>query len=100
MGQGCNYINDHALSAKGKSLLLNGSPVLLLTDICEEALLGVRFNAIRSVMLTYDDGVTLLNEPLKDGRGIKTLMFPKSVNIRHSGPLTGRLSGSMQIQPC
>jgi len=34
-------LNDHALSAKGESLLLNLSPVLLLADVGEEAHDGV-----------------------------------------------------------
>lgn len=36
-------INDHALGAKGQSLLLNGLEVFLLANVCEEALRGLEF---------------------------------------------------------
>lgn len=39
-------LNDHALSAKGESLLLNRRPVLLLTDVSEEANDGVALLAV------------------------------------------------------
>lgn len=42
--------DNHLLGAEGNGLLLNGGPVLLLTDIGQEA----------------DDGITLVGEPFQD----------------------------------